>query len=150
MLNIKGTSVVVEGAPTLGDFSLFLTELVAAMEATLNTSTKLGAFEKHTGANAAQLSDQIASLRLRWINQMPKDLYGPGRLDAFGGLYNQEGRVCPRRRGQCPGGDRAGIVSILVGHAAAQQGSVERFGHEWFLGLGPVFRSIGEALGAPE
>jgi hypothetical protein len=146
-LNINGTPAIVEGAPALGDFSRFLAELVAALEATLKTPTKLDAFQKHTGATESDLRDAIARLRRRWIANIPSDTYGPGRLDAFGGLYNQVvayelGVESNARPATAP-------VSYPFLWDTPRHDKVQWNGSatNGLLGLGPVFRNIGEALG---
>jgi len=147
VLKIRDTPVLVEGAPALADFSKFMTELVDALEATLNTSAKLTAFTRKTGATDAQLKEQRDALRLQWINKMPPGFYGPGRLDAFGGLYNQV--VAYALGVDANAQDATAPVSYPFLWDTPQHDKVQWNGSasNGLLGLGPVFRNIGEALG---
>ena len=98
VLRIGNTDVTVEGAPTLGDFWTFLTDLVAALDDTA-TTPKFKDFADHVlGPSHTQqqedalkldLDTQRDALRQHWLSMPPSTPYGPARLDAFGGLYTQ-------------------------------------------------------------
>ena len=88
-----------DGAPANADFQQFLTDLTAASRATLARSDRFGAFAKtvlgadNTATNAAQLKIEFG----KWVKQfgefmdlsLPRAPWGPGRLDAFGMIFNR-------------------------------------------------------------
>jgi hypothetical protein len=88
-----------DGAPANADFQLFLTELTAASRATLAEGDRFAAFAKavlgtgHSAAKAAQLKVDFGA----WVKQfgefmdasLPAAPWGPGRLDAFGMIFNR-------------------------------------------------------------
>jgi hypothetical protein len=89
----------IDGAPAGADFQQLLTDLTAAARATLNQTARFDAFAKavlgtgFTTAKAAQLKTEF---RL-WVKQfgdfmdasLPPSPWGPGRLDAFGMIFNR-------------------------------------------------------------
>jgi len=88
-----------DGAPTLADFNLMSTEMVAALQATLSDSAKFDRFAKallkdgdSQGARDAlrgELQAQTVSLNTRnQINHAPIE-YGFARIDAIGFIFNQ-------------------------------------------------------------
>ncbi len=89
-----------DGAPANADFQRFLTDLLAASRATLAQPDRLEAFLKailggsYSEGNAAPVKDDFQ----KWVEQfgefMDKSLptglpWGPGRLDAFGMIFNR-------------------------------------------------------------
>jgi mono/diheme cytochrome c family protein len=89
-----------DGAPANADFQGFLTDLLAASRATLMQPDRFDAFARsvlgtgHTTAKAAEVKDGFG----KWVAQfgefMDKSLpaaspWGPGRLDAFGMIFNR-------------------------------------------------------------
>ena len=89
-----------DGAPANVDFQEFLTDLLAASRATLTQPERFDAFAArflgagYTGAKATQVKDDFG----KWVAQfgefMDKSLpatspWGPGRLDAFGMIFNR-------------------------------------------------------------
>ena len=88
-----------DGAPANADFQQFLTDLVAASRATLARSDRFAVFAKavlgggYTAAKAAQLKIDFGM----WVKQfgefmdasLPTPPWGPGRLDAFGMIFNR-------------------------------------------------------------
>jgi hypothetical protein len=88
-----------DGAPANADFQQFLTDLVAASRQTLAQSVRFDAFAKavfgtdFTTANAGQLKLNFGA----WVKQfgdfmtasLPSSPWGPGRLDAFGMIFNR-------------------------------------------------------------
>jgi hypothetical protein len=88
-----------DGAPANADFQLFLTDLTAASQATLANTDRFGVFAKavlgtgYTPAKAAQLKSAFEI----WVKQfaefmersLPSEPWGPGRLDAFGMIFNR-------------------------------------------------------------
>jgi len=89
-----------DGAPANADFQQFLTDLLAAARATLTQPDRFDAFARsvlgagYTTAKAAQVKDGLG----KWVAQfgefMDRSLpaaspWGPGRLDAFGMIFNR-------------------------------------------------------------
>src|ERR1700730_8821112 len=89
----------IDGAPANADAQQFLTDLTAASRATLAQSPRFNDFAKgvlgegHTAAAAAQLKSKFGA----WVKQfgefmdasLPRSAWGPGRLDAFGMIFNR-------------------------------------------------------------
>jgi hypothetical protein len=108
----------IDGAPTHADFQQFLTDLVATSRETLAQPARFDAFAKAVlGAGIAE--PQIAQLRNEfgaWVKQfgefmdlsLPKSPWGPGRLDAFGMIFN---RVAARDLG-VPGNFRSADAPV--------------------------------------
>jgi mono/diheme cytochrome c family protein len=88
-----------DGAPANVDFQEFLTDLLAASRATLTQPDRFDAFARevlgggYTGAKATQVKDEFG----KWVAQfgefmdksLPASPWGPGRLDAFGMIFNR-------------------------------------------------------------
>jgi len=93
------TVLRIDGAPTTADFQQFLIDLTAAARQTLSQPDRFTAFAKavlgsgYTAAGAAQLKAAFGD----WVNQfgdfmdrsLPSSPWGPGRLDAFGMIFNR-------------------------------------------------------------
>lgn len=112
-IDINGTPMIVEGAPTLADFQGFTEALSAAMHATAANPGKFdrfaaavlkapdGAASRDTPANRALLKTAVTQWlalqdRLAWYNATgtepghpEKTVYGHGRLDAVGHILNK-------------------------------------------------------------
>jgi hypothetical protein len=89
-----------DGAPANADFQQFLTDLTAAARATLMQSDRFDIFARAvldaaaTTARAAQLKTEFGKWFDRFEEFMNKSLpgtspWGPGRLDAFGMIFNR-------------------------------------------------------------
>ena len=88
-----------DGAPANVDFQEFLTDLLAASRATLTQPDRFDAFVRevvgpgYTSAKATQVKDDFG----KWVAQfgefmdksLPASPWGPGRLDAFGMIFNR-------------------------------------------------------------
>jgi hypothetical protein len=89
----------IDGAPATADFQLFLTDLTAAARATLNDADRFQAFAKAALGSrySATRSDALKSDFSDWVkafggfmdNSLPPSSWGPGRLDAFGMIFNR-------------------------------------------------------------
>jgi hypothetical protein len=89
----------IDGAPATANFQLFLTDLTAAARATLADTSRLEQFARSvlgsgfTAAKAAALKTAFGA----WVKQfgafmdasLPASPWGPGRLDAFGMIFNR-------------------------------------------------------------
>jgi mono/diheme cytochrome c family protein len=89
----------IDGAPASADFQLFLSDLSAAARTTLAQPERFQAFARsvfgagYSDAKAAQLKVDFGA----WVKQfgdfmdasLPATPWGPGRLDAFGMIFNR-------------------------------------------------------------
>jgi len=92
-------AIRLDGAPALSDFQQFLTDLRDASSETLKQPDRFAAFATavlgsgNTPAKAAQLKKDFTA----WVQQfsdfmnasLPSSPWGPGRLDAFGMIFNR-------------------------------------------------------------
>ncbi len=89
----------IDGAPASADFQQFLTDLTAAARATLADAKRFDTFAKdvlgsgYSARAAAKLKQDFTA----WVTQfgafmdasLPDSPWGPGRLDAFGMIFNR-------------------------------------------------------------
>ncbi|MBQ4845653.1 di-heme-cytochrome C peroxidase [Pseudoalteromonas sp. MMG005] len=102
-LDYKGTKILIEGAPTLGNFVLFFKKLIEAMDKTLADTAKFERFAANvlgpnrTDNDVAQLKTRLqdialASAKRQTVNALPtdypEDFTSYARLDAFGNIQN--------------------------------------------------------------
>ena len=98
-IDFKGTSMFIDGAPTLADFTTFFGDMVAAMSATVKDDGKFDRFAKKVlkGGYSAAKAETLREALLRRtlflldrikVNEAPYP-YGHARLDAFGEILNQ-------------------------------------------------------------
>ena len=156
-LKIDGTDVIVEGAPALADFRAFVTGLVEALTATSSTPSKFADFAKnvlgHTPSDeeAKNLQQDLdvrrKKLQHRWLYQGLPTEYGPARLDAFGGLYNQVVAYELDREVNAKPPDAPVSYPFLWDTPHHDKVQWNGSATNGLLGLGPIFRNIGEALG---
>jgi hypothetical protein len=93
-------AIRIDGAPAKTDAQQFLTDLLAASRATLAEPARFDTFAKavlgpgYTAAKAAQVKDGLG----KWVAQFGEFMdislpaatpWGPGRLDAFGMIFNR-------------------------------------------------------------
>jgi hypothetical protein len=98
-IDVKGHSLIVDGAPGMVDFSQFLDGLVTALESTMQDASKFGRFaDAVLGAGSTPqqrdtlhraLSWRTGALRQRADINRPQYPYGYARVDAFGQIFNQ-------------------------------------------------------------
>ncbi|MSR57242.1 MAG: hypothetical protein EXS05_06190 [Planctomycetaceae bacterium] len=101
-INFKGTAYLIDGGPALGDFERLLKELAAALKATAEQDAKFARFAATILPAGAPDDDKTAlrtSLRSmagrradynkRNLPLTEKDRFGPGRVDAFGAIFNE-------------------------------------------------------------
>jgi mono/diheme cytochrome c family protein len=89
----------IDGAPATADFQLFLTELSAAAKATLQDSNRFQQFARAVLGSRFSLAraDALKTDFAGWADQfgafmdksLPASPWGPGRLDAFGMIFNR-------------------------------------------------------------
>jgi hypothetical protein len=89
----------IDGAPATADFQAFLMDLTAATRETLSNADRFGKFahavlgNRYSATRARDLKTDFADWVKQWGNFMDKSLpaspWGPGRLDAFGMIFNR-------------------------------------------------------------
>jgi hypothetical protein len=149
-------SLVVDGAPTLGDVQGLLDALARSVQATLTDDQKMDRFARQVlgsgfnEAEASALRDEVDAYNKELQAEIvrddtgddPKMRYGFGRLDAFGRIMNSVAEVAPR---------------IPVNHVAANAPVSFPFLWdtpmlEWVQWNGstanPLGRNVGEVIGA--
>ena len=97
-IDYEGNSILVDGAPTMGDFQTFIGELEAALKATEQDPEKFERFTKNVLGEAFsdESSEELRAsfsevTRQRSYNNQINSTqteYGYGRLDAFGITFN--------------------------------------------------------------
>ena len=98
-LNIKGVAWRIDGGRSNADFQAFLTDLGSSSRSTLDDPVRFAAFAAAVlgpGASPAatdRLRDDLADWTGRYTGFMDRSLpdpaWGPGRLDAFGMIFNR-------------------------------------------------------------
>jgi hypothetical protein len=89
----------IDGAPATANFQLFLADLTAATRATLSDPARFDKFahaalgSRYSSSRADTLKSDFSDWVKQWGNFMDKSLpaspWGPGRLDAFGMIFNR-------------------------------------------------------------
>jgi hypothetical protein len=89
----------IDGAPATADFQAFLKDLTDATKATLNDAGRYDKFaravlgNRYSVTRANELKTDFGKWVDQWTNFMDKSLpvspWGPGRLDAFGMIFNR-------------------------------------------------------------
>ncbi len=89
----------IDGAPATAHFQLFLTEMTAVARATLSDADRFDKFahavlgNRYSATRARDLKTDFAAWVKLWGDFMDKSLpaspWGPGRLDAFGMIFNR-------------------------------------------------------------
>jgi hypothetical protein len=152
----KGTPLIIEGAPGLADFELFMKRLEAAMEDTVMDADKFKRFADRVlpGADPTalnelkrQLDEKAKQIKTEWNAHWPAEPSGPGRVDAFGQIYNQTIAYAIK----APQNARIADAPVSFPHLwnTPQHDVVQWNGaaSNGLVGLGPLFRNVGEALG---
>jgi mono/diheme cytochrome c family protein len=89
----------IDGAPATADFQAFLKDLTEATRETLSNAGRFDKFahavlgNRYSATRASDLKTDFAAWVKQWGNFMDKSLpaspWGPGRLDAFGMIFNR-------------------------------------------------------------
>jgi processive rubber oxygenase RoxA-like protein len=89
----------IDGAPATANFQLFLADLTAATRATLSDPARFDKFahaalgSRYSSSRLDTLKSDFSNWVKQWGNFMDKSLpaspWGPGRLDAFGMIFNR-------------------------------------------------------------
>jgi hypothetical protein len=90
-----GRSILVEGAPSMLNFDLFLSEMVDALLETQGNQAKFARFQKklqdvyQVKLDVSAFNARVAKLKTRRDINTPTNPAGFGRVDAFGHIFNQ-------------------------------------------------------------
>lgn len=98
-IDYKGTSLVIDGGPSLIDFQSFIKDLDKALKATSDDNQKLMRFAKKV-IKRPENSNELETLKkamdrlIKWQEATARldasdNRYGYGRLDAFGHIFNK-------------------------------------------------------------
>ena len=155
-INYQGTGLLIDGAGTLADFNVMISDLVAALDATLMNNAKFGRFADavlgagHTQMQADQLRNNLESVALalaeRSALNAPPSPPGFGRLDAFGNIFNEVfvTALGVPTNGKAPNAPvsypflwTTGQLDLVQWNGALPNGGL----------IGPLSRNIGEVLG---
>jgi cytochrome c5 len=146
--NSAARRVIVNGGPTNADFFGFLEDLVAALRQVDLTKETFQAFADDVIQNTnskepisqKDFEAELALLVGRVSRNSPAHPYGRGRLDAFGGIFNQIVTWSGPEPANAP-------VSYPPLWLSNQSNKVQWNGSASNDGQGPLVRNIGEALG---
>jgi hypothetical protein len=152
-INYKGTGMLVDGAPAMGDVGRFLTELTAALQATERDSAKFDRFAARILGNGASAEKKVslrAVLRANAKQHFDYDKLnhsdvaeGFGRLDAFGRIFNTAlTMVDPTNRVNANAPVRFPQI-----WDATRQDFVQWTGVSPNTRLGPLMRNVGQLVG---
>lgn len=155
-INYQGTGFLIDGAGTMGDFNQLLSDLVGALNATLQDSAKFGRFAttilgpNYSQAQAQALMTDLTSKALALAERVARNAApsppGFGRLDAFGIIFNEAmntalGTTANLKPPNAP-------VSYPFLWTTGQLDLVQWNGFGVNAGaIGPLTRNIGEVIG---
>ncbi len=163
-LNIGGKSVIIEGAPALGDFWTFLAESVAALDTALTVPAKFDRFSKKVLSTdnptpaavetiRGSMKTKLADLQLRVAQNTPNTPFGNGRVDALAHILTrvlaQDFNVAANAAAPYAAPIKA-PVSYPFLWDTPQHDLVQWNGsapNSRLLQLGPLSRNTGEVLG---
>jgi mono/diheme cytochrome c family protein len=138
--------LIVNGGQGLGDFEKLLRELVQALEATIKDDAKFKRFATKIGTWPGDLRSQMkiesGRLRIRLDYNSPAVASGPGRVDAFGQIFNQV--VAWTGGDHSPADAPVSYPSLWL---APKQDHVQWNGVASNQGNGPMLRNLGEVMG---
>jgi len=155
-LSLRGTPFIIEGAQGLVDFELFMKRLEAAMKETVRDTDKFKRFADRVlpGADPTALAElkrlldeKANQIKTQWNAHWPAEPSGPGRIDAFGQIYNQAVAYAVGAPQNARVADAPVSYPFLWNtpqHDVVQWNGAASNG---LFGLGPLFRNVGEALG---
>jgi hypothetical protein len=148
----RGKIIRVDGAPTLGDFTALLDDLVAALRATAGDEAKFQRFAAQvTGSQQAiaelrrDLNAHVEALADRITLNLAPSPPGHGRVDAIGNIFNEAFvRVLGIAENKVP---PSAPVSYPFIWDTPQHDVVQWNGSAPNAGIGSLLRNIGEVLG---
>ena len=156
-LNYRGASMVIDGAPALGDFERLNRELVDALLATLESADKFQRFSKNVLGNSLstetvnELKEQVQVHSMMMTMRIERDKgahdYGFGRVDAVGAIFNQVASsniAVPDNRTPA---DAPVSFPFLWGTPQSSVVQWNGFAPNGKAGLGALIRNAGEVLG---
>ncbi len=152
-------SLRIDGAPTLADTFTFFNQVAYGLQATANDDNKFERFarkvlgQSYSADSASALRDRLRTIAKARVERQIQDMpdspqsvpYGHGRLDAFGGIFNQVlgadlGIPANYRPSNAP-------VSYPFLWDTAQYDLVQWNGIAPNFGPGVLARNVGEILG---
>ncbi|MEO0722214.1 MAG: di-heme-cytochrome C peroxidase [Pseudomonadota bacterium] len=164
-ITYEGTTLQIQGGSTLADFQSFIEAVDAALTETRSDRLKFDRFatavlqDKDSGENRALLIIALDDL-IAWQDQTAAmnrtDLrYGPGRLDAFGHIYNKVILFAGRNATEGHPSDAPVSYPFLWGvhrHQRLQTNGVAentrvQFANGRFLDYGALGRNTGQVIG---
>lgn len=138
--------LIVNGGQGLGDFEKLFRELVQALEATIKDDAKFKRFAARVGPWPGDLRSQMkvetGRLQIRLDYNSPAVASGPGRVDAFGQIFNQV--VAWTSVDHFPADAPVSYPSLWL---APKQDHVQWNGVASNEGNGPMLRNLGEVMG---
>ena len=149
----RGKIIRVDGAPTLGDFTALLDDLVAALRATASDEAKFQRFAAQVAGGSQQaiaelrrsLNALLEALIERIKLNLPPSPPGHGRVDAIGNIFNEAFvRVLGIPENKVP---PSAPVSYPFIWDTPQHDVVQWNGSAPNAGIGSLLRNIGEVLG---
>jgi mono/diheme cytochrome c family protein len=154
-IEYQGKAVLIEGGPTHNDFDRFVTELGAALQATLNNDAKFSRFAARVlGAQAnpasvaalkAEVKQKTTALVGRINVNHPPRPNGYGRTDAFGNIFNEGSVFAINEPSNAKTANAA--VSFPVIWDAPQHDMLQWNGSAVNAGIGSLVRNTGEVVG---
>jgi hypothetical protein len=90
-IEVGGKSIRIDGGPTNADFQKFLRELTIALDRTASDAQRFAAFAKRMPSPPSRAAFREFTDRFKRFmdKSLPKDEWGPARLDAFGMIFNR-------------------------------------------------------------
>jgi mono/diheme cytochrome c family protein len=102
IITYQKTAFLIDGAPTLGDMETLLRELAQSLRATAQQDDKFARFASRILGPASSRDEQLdlreavrsvakqrADYNARNMSHGPAPRFGPGRIDAFGAIFNE-------------------------------------------------------------
>ena len=153
-LNLAGRPVLVEGGPSMVDFTGFLNAVVASTSSTLSDDAKFARFAARVNVPPTgykQLREELKTLEgaltRRRDQNAPVERYGFGRVDAFGHIFNRVFSTAI----DAPDNDAKADAPVSYPFLWDTPNPMhERVQWNWSApnaGLGDVARNVGELLG---
>ena len=146
----------IDGAPATANFQLFLSDLTAAARATQSDSARFDKFahaaigSRYTSSRADALKSDFSDWVKQWGSFMDKSLpaspWGPGRLDAFGMIFNRVAGKDLGIDGNFRGAD-APVSYPFLWNASRQDRTQWNGGVPNGLYINAIGRNTGEVLG---
>jgi processive rubber oxygenase RoxA-like protein len=156
----RGDKFLIDGAPTMGDFEKTFVEMTDAMQATLADREKFDRFAKAVIADSRSRDidgtrlksrlrrqlQEVTDIRAVWNGRNKGEtLYGHGRLDALGAIFNETAATAL----EVPGNKKMANAPVSYPFVwdTPQHDKVQWNGSIPNEKLGSLARNVGEVLG---